>query len=196
MRPGELRGCDVRAALRCAPRKRGQAPPTTIDILVLGPPGCPPWSGTVALVPKPSGRGAHVCPACPICERAREVLRVRRLYGRPVLGCGDCLKFRTRRQVERTTASWRRSGGEKEDRFLRLLRRPDKTPELLEQARRLLLELLREDRARFGALAPEVDAMIEVLEPTGAAHSPRFPFMPNQQLVGPPRRRRRPRAGD
>ena len=146
---GQLRAKDVRAIL-------GTATATTrhLDVMVLGPPGQPPWAGRVYLVDKPSGRGRHRVLACPACLQPRGLLLVGD-GGR--LACRFCLRCRTRRQTERTTAAWRRFGGMHEDQLLRLLRCPGASAPKLALAQRVLEELVHGDIDGVAALEGRVD---------------------------------------
>lgn len=89
-----------------------------IGVLVLPAVGEPPFVGSVTLGVKRSGRGDHVALLCNGCGKPCAVLHLR--SGK--LACATCSRHRTRRQAERTLASWNR-GGREEDRLLRLVGR-------------------------------------------------------------------------
>lgn len=135
---GLLRVRDLRAA-SCAGR-----PGTRVGVLVLGLCGEPPFVGEVVLTSKRSGRGDHRALLCPTCVRTCAVLHLRE--GK--LACAGCSRHRTRRQTERTLASWCR-GGREEDRLLRIIVRGG-SPELV---RLLVDELVAGDNDRARVLA-------------------------------------------
>lgn len=130
---GTLRVRDVRAGAT------GARPGAHVGVLVLGSDGEPPFVGTVALATKRSGHSEHLALLCGACGHGRSVLYVR--GGR--LACAACSRRRTRRQSERTLATWK-MGGREEDQLLRLVGRG----RALEQLRALADELVNGDLDR------------------------------------------------
>lgn len=117
---GEVRVRDARAALGDA-----FASYPYVDLLVLARDGGTPIACRVELVDLVSGPRTHRVFACPACQAAVRLLIARR--GR--LRCRACDRTRTRRQLERTRADWRRLGGIDEDAMLRLLSAPGASDE-------------------------------------------------------------------
>ncbi len=143
---GLLKVRDLRAASHVG------RPGSRVGVLVLGLCGEPPFVGDVFLTSKRSGRGDHLALLCLTCARACSVLYLRARKR----GCAGCSRHRTRRQTERTLASWRR-GGREEDRLLRIVGRGGST-ELL---RRLVDEIVAGDNDRARVLAERCsDAVI------------------------------------
>jgi hypothetical protein len=130
-----------------------------VDVLVLAADGGAPFCGRVTLGRKRSGRGFHRALICPDCGAPKNILYV--VDAR--LACALCARHRSRRQRERTLASWRRGGGEKEDLLFRLLLRPGRrTPTTLAIAQQLVDELLAGDADRLAALRRVTDAITQV----------------------------------
>ena len=109
---GILRMRDLRDAAR------GLRAGHRVGVLVLGACGGPPFVGAVTITTKRSGRSEHQALRCDSCGKPRHVLYLRA----GVLGCATCARRRTRRQAERTLATWR-MGGREEDRLLRMVGR-------------------------------------------------------------------------
>ncbi len=149
-RAGELRSRDVRALygeiLHTLPH---------VDVLVLDIEGRVPVAARVALVSVTAGARTHRILVCPRCEKARYLLVAR--HGE--LRCRTCDRTRTRRQLERTTADWRRRGAREEDRLLRLLSRPTLSRTNLRLARAFVDGLVAADRARLGELGREIEVL-------------------------------------
>ncbi len=146
---GALRIRDVRRAVP------GARPVNDVAVMVLGHDGEPPFIGGVKLTSKRSGRGEHLALLCPACAMPRAVLYSRR----GSLACAACTRRRTRRQAERTLASWKR-GGREEDRLLRLIgrRRP------LDQVRALVNEIVEGDVDRARVVLDSYQAALMVVE--------------------------------
>lgn len=109
---GILRMRDLRDAAR------GLRAGHRVGVLVLGACGEPPFVGPVTITTKRSGHSEHPALRCDSCGKPRHVLYLRA----GVLGCATCARRRTRRQAERTLATWR-MGGREEDRLLRMVGR-------------------------------------------------------------------------
>jgi hypothetical protein len=146
---GTLRVRDVRAGVSAA------RPGAHVGVLVLGSDGEPPFVGAVALVTKRSGHSEHLALLCPACKYGRSVLYVR--AGR--LACAGCSGRRTRRQSERTLATWK-TGGREEDRLLRLVGRGRP----LEQLRALADELANGDLDRAAVASDNFQTAILCIE--------------------------------
>lgn len=149
-RIGELHVQDVRDAISSGSLH--------VTVMVLAADGGLPFVGRVDLGEKRSGRSSHRVFLCPECRRPRRVLYI---AGPSRLLCADCSDHRTRRQRERTFASWRR-GGREEDELFRLLLRPGRCEAALRRAHRLVDELLAGDHDRLMALRRVSDAITEV----------------------------------
>ena len=145
---GTLRVRDV----RCAPGARAGG---HVAVLVLGSDGESPFVGAVTLATKRSGRSEHLALLCPACSGARSVLYVR--AGR--LACAGCSGRRTRRQSERTLATWK-TGGREEDRLLRLVGRGRP----IEQLRALADELVDGDLDRAAVASDNFHAAVLCIE--------------------------------
>lgn len=146
---GTLRVRDVRAALAVA------RPGAHVGVLVLGNDGEPPFVGAVALVTKRSGHSEHLALLCPTCRLGRAVLYVRA----GSLACAGCSGRRTRRQSERTLASWK-AGGREEDLLLRLVGRGRR----VEQLRALADELANGDLDRAAVASDNFKTAILCIE--------------------------------
>lgn len=146
---GILRVRDVRAAT-AAPR-----PGAHVGVLVLGGNGEPPFVGGVVLTSKRSGHSAHLALLCPACARGRSVLYVRG----GGLACATCSRRRTRRQSERTLATWK-MGGREEDRLLRMVGRGRP----IEQLRAVAEELVNGDLDRAAVLQDAFYAAVLSIE--------------------------------
>ena len=146
---GTLRVRDVRAGAT------GARPGAHVGVLVLGSDGEPPFVGAVALATKRSGHSDHLALLCPLCCHARSVLYVR--AGR--LACAACGRRRTRRQSERTLATWK-MGGREEDRLLRLVGRGRP----VEQLRALIDELVNGDLDRAAVASDNFHTAILCIE--------------------------------
>lgn len=114
-RRGEVRVRDAREALG-----DGFVTARSVDLLVLDADGHAPVSASIELVDLASGARVHRVFSCPACQSAVRLLIAR--MGR--LACRRCQRARTRRQMERTRADWRRHGGASEDVVIRLLLGP------------------------------------------------------------------------
>lgn len=145
---GILRVRDVRAL-------DGVRPGVRVGVLVLGPPGEPLFVGDVALTTKRSGYGEHLALVCPACMRPKGILYVRSAS----LSCATCSRTRTRRQRERTLASWRR-GGREEDRLLRMVERG--AP--LAPMRVLVHEIVEGDLDRFDVILERYHDIVVLME--------------------------------
>lgn len=147
---GELRVRDVRAGLAAARRRGGEA-----LVFVLGIDGEVPFIGRVGLGTKRSGLGKHVALVCPACTRPKSVLYARRGQ----LACAGCSRRRTRRQAERTCATWNR-GGREEDRLLRMVGK-GRDPKLL---RALVSEIIEGDLDRASVIEDDFHGVVECIE--------------------------------
>jgi hypothetical protein len=127
-----------------------------VDVLVLDIEGRSPVVGRIELVDVPGGRGMRRGFVCPRCHESTRLLVARA----GELRCRICDRRRSRRQLERTRADWRRRGGCEEDQLLRLLSRPKLTTGGLDQAREVARQILDDDRLRLQGLM----ANIEVIE--------------------------------
>lgn len=146
---GTLRMRDVRAGVAVA------RPGGRVGVLVLGSDGEPPFVGAVTLATKRSGHSEHLALLCPACSYSRSVLYVR--AGR--LACAGCSRRRTRRQSEKTLATWK-TGGREEDRLLRLVGR-GRPPE---QLRALGHELVNGDLDRAAVASDSFLAAVLCIE--------------------------------
>lgn len=132
-------------------------PGTKVGVLVLGADGEPPFVGEVMVGAKLSGRSKHLAILCPKCQRSKFVL-----YARAgALGCAPCARRRTRRQRERTLASWRR-GGREEDRLLRSVGHG----RLAETMRRLAEEIVEGDADRASVVLENFHHVLVLMEGT------------------------------
>ena len=152
-RVGQLRTRDVRAVLG-----GGFATATHVDVLVLGDAGERPSAACVALADMAGGgRGKHRGLVCPKCAAPKVVLLTDGMGG---LGCAGCLKRRTRRQKERTLASWRRGGQLEDELFRRLFGPQAQAPGTMRRSRKLVEEIVEGDLHQLSALALGVDAAL------------------------------------
>jgi hypothetical protein len=149
-RLGELRSRDLVAAYGNA-----LAGMQHVDVLVLAAEG--PVAARVELGRLASGPSVHTGLVCQGCQRVVLLLVVRDRE----LRCRACLKLRTNRQRERTTAAWRRRGGREADRLLRLVASPTLhlTRGRLAEARDLVKKIVEADVARVAALKGELEAL-------------------------------------
>ena len=77
------------------------------------------------------------------------------------LGCGRCLRCRTRRQMERTLAAWEKYDAKLEDELFRRLSGPHScSPATGARAEKLIEEIVAGDLDRVAALAPHVRAAL------------------------------------
>jgi hypothetical protein len=152
-RAGEVRTRDVRAFLGAA-----FAEAEHVEVMVLGRPGEPPSAARVGLADLPGGgRGKHRGLVCSACVVPKIVLLT---DGKGGLACTSCLRRRTRRQTERTLATWHQ-GGELEDALFRAVSGPRSTSaDVLGRARRLVQTLTRDSQAQVATLAPQVEAVL------------------------------------
>lgn len=147
---GELRIRDVRLAL--GPELRTSS---EIGVLVLGVEGEPPFVGPVALTTKRSGPSEHLALLCGACLQPRSIL-----YARDgSLTCAVCSRKRTRRQSERTLATWSR-GGREEDRLLRMVGK-GRDPAVLHA---LLGEIIEGDHDRASVIEDDFHAAVLCIE--------------------------------
>jgi hypothetical protein len=188
-RVGELRVQDIRVALG----RRQFFQIEHVDVLVLGRPGESASATRVFLTEAAGGLGSHRRLVCPKCLRSKKLLLTDGAGG---LGCARCLGRRTRRQLERTAASWHRYGGRLEDRLFRILSSPAKRgrERALVEADELARQILDGDQNVLSALAPEVRAALEVSELVPPPTRPMKPVR-KKGSVNPAvsRQRRRPR---
>ena len=147
---GEVRIRDVRAAVGDAVRQGEQ-----LVLFVLGIAGEPPYIGPVSVGGKRSGHSVHLALVCPSCTEPRAVLYVR--GGN--LACAGCGRRRTRRQSERSLATWSR-GGREEDRLLRMVGK-GRDPALL---RAIVSELIEGDLDRASVIENEFHTAVLCIE--------------------------------
>lgn len=145
---GEVRVRDARAALADA---FASAP--HVDLLVLARDGGTPVVCRVELVELVSGPHTHRVFACPACQAAVRLLIARR----GSLRCRACDRTRTRRQLERTRADWRRLGGMDEDAVLRLLSAPGASAAKRSRAARLAHEIASADVRALQRIESELE---------------------------------------
>lgn len=146
---GVLRMRDLRLAVRDL---RAGHP---IAVLVLGASGESPFVGPVTLTTKRSGHSEHPAFLCTSCGSARRILY---LHG-GALACATCAGARTRRQRERTLASWRR-GGKEEDRLMRLVRRGGRVSRM----RALVDEIVAGDTDRAAVIVEAFRDVVLLME--------------------------------
>ena len=161
-RQGEVRTRDARVALGSS-----YSSATYIDLLVLDREGRTPVACRVTLVEIESGSRIHRVFACPRCFAAARLLLAR--AGR--LLCRRCARTRTRRQLERTRADWRRLGGAKEDAILRLLASVDASIEKRTRAAILVEELLAADASALSRLQAQTRSVQELYVAENEARS-------------------------
>ena len=157
-RKGEVRTSDLRlihgAAILTMPN---------VDVVVVADAGAP-IAARIELTTVAFGwtkRRAFVCPAC---GEPRHVLRSQEGQ----LRCNRCRDYRhrTRRQTERTCASFRRIGGREEDRLLRLLLPTGRrATNRMTEARRLVDALITMDLAHVELLREKVETLKTVIAP-------------------------------
>ncbi len=98
---------------------------------------------------------------CPLCQRARMVLRTAELDR---LGCNTCVRHMRRREKERTCRSWQHLDGSTEDELVRMAL--SSTPANLKADRMALLarRLVAGDHDRAGASLQYADAATSVAD--------------------------------
>lgn len=156
-RIGELRIKDVRVALGHHFFELGH-----VDVLVLGRPGEPASTGRVFLTDAAGGLGTHRRLVCPKCLTSKKLLMTDGAGG---FACARCLRRRTRRQLERSHASWHRFGGKLEDKLFRRLTCPgSRTPAATAQTEHLVQKLVAGDLDLLFAIVPDVRAALDVAD--------------------------------
>lgn len=146
---GILRMRDLRLA------GRGLRAGDQVGVLVLGHTGDPAFVGGVTITAKRSGHSEHCALQCGLCSKPRQVLYLRE----GALACATCSRRRTRRQTERTLATWR-MGGREEDRLLRLVGRGGSLAVL----RALADEIVAGDADRAAVVVEEFQTAVMCIE--------------------------------
>lgn len=131
----------------------------SIDVLVLGRAGESPSAARVVLADLPGGgRGVHRGLVCPRCLTPKLMLLT---DGSGGLGCSSCLRRRTRRQMERTLATWEKYDAKLEDELFRRLSGPRSTsPAMVARVAALIEDIVEGDLDRVAALVPVVQAAL------------------------------------
>jgi hypothetical protein len=91
-----------------------------VIVTVLPPGPGLPSTARLQLIPKRSGRGLHTLLGCPRCGGARAVLYAE---GTGQLGCGRCVRHRTRHQRSARSTDYLCHGGRQLDLIMRLASR-------------------------------------------------------------------------
>ena len=130
-----------------------------VDVLVLGRPGEQPSAARVLLADLPGGgRGVHRGLVCSRCLSPKLMLLT---DGSGGLGCSSCLRRRTRRQMERTLATWEKYDGKLEDELFRKLSGSRlSSPATTARAAELIEEIVMGDLDRIAALSPAVQSAL------------------------------------
>lgn len=179
---GEVRVRDARVAMGA-----GFLVAPWVDLLVLARDGGTPVACRVDLVELVSGPRTHRVFACPACRSAVRLLIARR--GR--LRCRACDRTRTRRQLERTRADWRRLGGSDEDALLRLLSAPRSSDAKRAEAARLAERITDADARALQRIESELATLerdvftLRVLRALNDVHDERDGGEPAEETLAP-----------